>query len=111
AQATTRQDLPNVPTNVDVTFSATNIATVTWTRGAKDADVTYNVTAQQVGSTTTTTKTQHYPAGDATAGSVQMDTFLSYQTYDFTVSAVEAAGDPPSDPGATVAAAAVRRQA
>ncbi|MDX6526743.1 MAG: hypothetical protein QOI43_2254, partial [Gaiellales bacterium] len=46
-----RADLPNRPTNVAASFGAgtNNLATVTWTRGAMDADVTYTVTAQPAG--------------------------------------------------------------
>jgi hypothetical protein len=109
--ATTRADLPNAPTNVAVSFApSTNIATVTWTRGAQDADVTYNVTALQVGSTTTITATHHYNAGDTSPGSVTMDNFLSYGNYNFTVSAVEA-NESMSDPGGTVSAPVVSTRA
>jgi hypothetical protein len=113
AAAMTRQDLPNAPTGVAVAFNSlgSTIATITWTRGAMDADVTYNITAQQVGGTATTTVTHNYPAGDATPGSATIDTLLSYGTYRFTVSAVETA-EPPTDPGGTVPApAAVQVQA
>jgi hypothetical protein len=103
APVTLRADLPNKPTDVAATFlpNTNNIAQVTWTRGAQDADVTYTVTAQQ-GSGPVNTRTVKY-ADDGTQGSLTMDVFASYTTYVFKVSAVEDV-DPPDDPGGTVTA-------
>jgi hypothetical protein len=98
---TLRADLPNKPTNVAAAFLPNNIAQVTWTRGAQDADVTYTVTAQQ-GSGPVNTRTVKY-ADAGTQGSLTMDVFASYTTYVFKVSAVEDV-DPPDDPGGTVTA-------
>jgi fibronectin type 3 domain-containing protein len=99
---TLRQDLPNKPTNVAASFGAgtNNIATVTWKRGAMDADVTYTVTAQQVGGGPINTRTVKYP-DDGTDGSLTMDGFSSFTSYVFQVSAVEDVGDPSGDPGGT----------
>ena len=101
-QATTRADAPNAPTNVAATFApGTNIATVTFTRGAEDSDVTYNVLASLTpGGAVVNSTTARY-ADVGTAGSVTMDGFTSYTSYVFSVEAVEDSGDPPSDPGQT----------
>jgi hypothetical protein len=105
--ARTRTELPNAPTNVVVTFApVTNIATVTWTRGAQDSDVTYNVTAVQNGTSNSITTTQRYAASDPPQGSVTMDNFSSYTNYTFTVSAVEDKDTAIGDPGGTVSAPA-----
>jgi fibronectin type 3 domain-containing protein len=94
--ATLRADLPNAPTNVDVTIApVTNIATVTWTRGALDSDVTYTVTAQQDAGSPIISRTTR------SAGSLTIDGLASYTSYLFNVSAVEDVGDPPGDPGGT----------
>jgi hypothetical protein len=105
---TLRGDLPNPPTNVAASFGAgtNNLAAVTWTRGAMDADVTYTVTAQPAGGGgPINTGTVKYP-DDGTAGSLTMDGFNSFTDYVFRVSAVEDVGDPAGDPGGTVNAPA-----
>jgi hypothetical protein len=101
-QATTRDDAPNPATGIGATFEAgTNIATVTFTRGPEDSDVTYNVLASLTpGGPVVNSTTARYSAV-GTAGSVTMDGFTSYTSYVFSVEAVEDAGDPPSDPGQT----------
>ncbi|MEO9176662.1 MAG: hypothetical protein ABI317_14200 [Gaiellales bacterium] len=99
--APTRADAPNPATGISVTFApGTNIATVLFTRGAEDEDVTYNVIASVPGSgAVVTTKTARY--GDVgTAGSVTMDGFTSYTPYTFSINAVEDP-DAPSNPGQT----------
>ena len=78
----------------------TNIATVTWVRGALDSDVTYTVTAQQTGGGPVISRTVRYST-TGTAGSLTIDGLASYTTYQFAVSAVEDVGDPPGDPGGT----------
>jgi hypothetical protein len=88
---TTRGDLANPPTNVQASFGPGNIATVTWTRGASDADVLYEVTAESSGGSTTT-RTARYLVGDSSPGSLTMDGFASYTNYTFTVSANEDGG-------------------
>jgi hypothetical protein len=103
-----RADPPNKPTNVAASFGqgTNNLATVTWKRGAMDADVTYTVTAQPAGGGgPINTGTVKYP-DDGTNGSLTMDGFNSYTNYDFAVSAVEDVNDPPGDPGGTAAATA-----
>ena len=101
-QVTTRADAPNAPTGIAATFApGTNIATVTFTRGDEDSDVTYNVLASLTpGGAVVNSTTVRYPT-IGTAGSVTMDGFTSYTSYVFSVEAVEDAGDPPSDPGQT----------
>jgi chitodextrinase len=101
----TRADAPNPASVTSVIFApGSNIATVLFTRGAEDADVTYNVIATVPGTgAVVTTKTARY--SDATAGSVTMDGFTSYTPYNFSINAVEDAGDPPSDPGQTTPSA------
>jgi hypothetical protein len=103
---TLRQDLPYKPTDVTASFvpGTSNIATVRWTRGDQDADVTYNVTAQQGSSGPVTISKAVKYADPGTDGSVTMDGFTSYTFYTFKVSAVEDVGDPAGDPGGTVAA-------
>ena len=99
--ATVRADLPNAPTGIAVTIApGTNIATVTWVRGALDSDVTYTVTAQQTGGGPVISRTVRYST-IGTAGSLTIDGLASYTTYQFAVSAVEDVGDPPGDPGGT----------
>jgi chitodextrinase len=99
--ATVRADLPNAPTGIAVTIAAvTNIATVTWTRGALDSDVTYTVTAQQDPGGPIISRTVRY-SSIGTAGSLTVDGLASYTSYQFTVNAVEDVGDPPGDPGGT----------
>jgi hypothetical protein len=88
---TTRGDFPNPPTNVHALFGPGNIATVTWTRGASDADVLYEVTAKSSGGSPST-RTVRYPVGDSSPGSLTMDGFASYTSYTFTVSAIEDGG-------------------
>jgi hypothetical protein len=88
---TTRGDLANPPTNVQASFGPGNIATVTWTRGASDADVLYEVTAESSGGSTTT-RTARYLVGDSNPGSLTMDGFASYTNYTFTVRANEDGG-------------------
>ncbi|HEY1478550.1 MAG TPA: fibronectin type III domain-containing protein [Gaiellales bacterium] len=99
-QVTTRADAPNAPTNVHATFDQSNIATVTWNRGAADADVQYNVTAQPTAGGPPIT--QSVPAGAPGApGTTTLDGFANYAGYKFDVTAVENANDPPGDPGQT----------
>jgi large repetitive protein len=101
-QVTTRADAPNAPTGIAATFApGTNIATVTFTRGDEDSDVTYNVLASLTpGGAVVNSTTARY-ADVGTAASVTLDGFTSYTDYWFSVEAVEDAGDPPSDPGQT----------
>jgi chitodextrinase len=101
----TRADAPNPATNITVSFApVTNIATVLFTRGPEDADVTYNVIATQVGGGVVGTSTERY-SDVGTAGSATMDVFTSYTSYTFQINAVEDSGDPPSDPGQTTPSA------
>jgi hypothetical protein len=103
--ATTRADAPNAPTGIHATFAAvTNVATVTFTRGDADSDVTYDVVAQQPAGGVVSSQTVRYSTV-GTAGQVTMSGFTSYTSYVFSVEAVEDAGDPPSDPGQTTAGA------
>lgn len=103
ASVVLRADAPNKPTGVTASFApdTNNLATVSWVRGASDADVTYTVTAQQVGGGPPNTRTVRYP-DPGTAGSLTMDVFASYTTYTFKVTAVEDVNDPPGDPGGSV---------
>jgi hypothetical protein len=103
--ATTRADAPNAPTGIKATFAAgTNLATVTFTRGDADSDVTYDVVAQQPGGGVVSSQTARYSTV-GTAGQVTMGGFASYTSYVFSVEAIEDAGDPPSDPGQTTVGA------
>ncbi len=103
--ATTRADAPNAPTGIHATFATgTNVATVTFTRGDADSDVTYDVVAQQPAGGVVSSQTVRYSTV-GTAGQVTMTGFTSYTSYVFSVEAVEDAGDPPSDPGQTTAGA------
>ena len=103
--ATTRADAPNAPTGIHATFAAgTNIATVTFTRGDADSDVTYDVIARQPAGGVVSSQTVRYSTV-GTAGQVTMSGFTSFTSYVFSVEAVEDAGDPPSDPGQTTAGA------
>ena len=88
---TTRGDLANPPTNVHASFGPGNIATVTWTRGASDADVVYQVTAQSSGGSPNV-RTVRYAVDDPSPGSFTMDGFASYTSYTFTVRAIEDGG-------------------
>lgn len=94
---TTRENHPNAPTDVHASFAQGNIATVTWTRGASDADVTYQVTAQPDGGGAANIRTIRYAVDDPSPGSLTMDGFASYTMYTFTVTALEDGGD--STPG------------
>jgi Fibronectin type III domain len=100
---TTRHDLANPPTNVHASFAPGNIATVTWTRGASDADVTYQVAAQPNGGGSPNIRTVRYGVDDPSPGSLTMDGFASYTSYTFTVSAIEDGG--PTIPGDAPASA------
>ncbi|MDX6570747.1 MAG: hypothetical protein QOH15_3325, partial [Gaiellales bacterium] len=102
ASVTTRADPPNPPTNIQASFAPSNIATVTWTRGASDADVTYLVSAQTSGGSPNT-GTVRYLVDDHSPGSLTLDGFASYTSYSFTVSAIEQGG--PTVPGVGSAAA------
>ncbi len=75
---TLRQDPPNAPSNVAASFSPLNIATVTWTRGAMDADVIYQVTATPSGGGTPITKGVRYDPGDSSPGQAFLDGFSNY---------------------------------
>jgi hypothetical protein len=103
--ATVRADAANAPTGIAVTIApATNIATVTWVRGALDADVTYTVTAQQSPGSPIISRTVRYST-IGTVGNLTIDGLASYTSYTFAVSAVEDVGDYPGDPGGTTAGA------
>ena len=103
--ATTRQDLPNAPTNVAVTFDASNIAD-----GHLDARRRRTPTSPTTSPPSRSAARRRRPRPSTTRratqrpGSVTMDNFSSYTSYNFTVTAVETAGDPPSDPGGSVSA-------
>jgi fibronectin type 3 domain-containing protein len=102
---TVRGELPNPATNIAVTFSPhSDLATITWTRGAADEDVTYTASARQ-GSGTPITRTVKY-TDPGTDGSITIDGLASYATYSFTVTAVEDA-EPPTDPGGSTPGATV----
>jgi hypothetical protein len=89
---TLRADLPNPPTNVTASFSAANLATVTWDRGDSDSDVTYQVTADPVGGGTPVVTTARYPVDNNNPGSAAFSGFANYTQYRFTVSANEDGG-------------------
>ncbi|MDX6402491.1 MAG: hypothetical protein QOF27_3097 [Gaiellaceae bacterium] len=89
---TTRDDFANPPTNVHASFGPGNVATVTWTRGASDADVLYQVKAQPSSGGSPNVRTVRYAVGDSSPGSLTMDGFASYTSYTFTVSAIEDGG-------------------